>query len=155
MATNLTNSIKVKVLQKGYHRMTSDFGPRSSGFHKGIDFTGNPNVSSGYDYILAFDDGVVTGVCNTYSKTGKVGGTGDMGNYVIIDHGNGLQTLYAHMKAGSLRVSAGQKVKRGQQVGEIGSTGFSTGPHLHFEVRVNGNKVNPAPYLGIKSKANS
>ena len=69
------------------------------------------------------------------------------GNYVVVDHGNGLSTLYAHMSA--LTVSAGQSVSAGQQVGLVGSTGSSTGPHLHFEVRINGSNVDPAPYLGI------
>ena len=147
MATNLTNSIKVPVLKRGYHRMTSDFGPRTSGFHKGIDFTGNPNVESGYDYILAFDDGVVTGVCNTYSKTGKVGGTGDMGNYVIIDHGNGFKTRYMHMTKGTVTVKKGQTVKAGQVIGYMGNTGNSTGRHLHFDISKNGEYVDPKPYL--------
>lgn len=147
MATNLTNSIKVKVLRKGYHRMTSDFGPRSSGFHKGIDLTGNPSDNQGYDYILAFDDGVVTGVCNIYSKTGKVGGTGDMGNYVIIDHGNGFKTRYMHMTKGSVTVKKGQTVKAGQVIGYMGNTGNSTGRHLHFDISKNGEYVDPKPYL--------
>ena len=70
------------------------------------------------------------------------------GNYVIIDHGGGVHTLYAHMLNGSLKVSAGQSVSAGQAIGNIGSTGNVTGPHLHFEVRINGNRVNPLPYLG-------
>ena len=91
------------------------------------------------------------------AESGTVKHAGPRGSYgycVIISHGNGLETLYAHMIAGSLRVTAGQKVQRGQQLGQIGSTGFVTGPHLHFEVMVNGTKVDPAPYLGIKPGVN-
>ena len=70
------------------------------------------------------------------------------GYNVLINHGNGLQTRYAHMIKGSLKVSAGQHVSAGQQLGNIGSTGNVTGPHLHFEVYVNGTRVNPSGYLG-------
>lgn len=69
------------------------------------------------------------------------------GKYIIIDHGNGYQTLYSHCSA--IFVKAGQKVTRGQNIAAIGMTGDATGNHLHFEVRVGGVKVNPAPYLGL------
>lgn len=67
------------------------------------------------------------------------------GNYVVLDHGNGRSTLYAHCSG--LAVSAGQSVSKGQVIGYVGSTGYSTGNHLHFEFRVNGQKVNPANYV--------
>jgi murein DD-endopeptidase MepM/ murein hydrolase activator NlpD len=67
------------------------------------------------------------------------------GNYVIVDHGNGFTTLYAHLN--SVFVKPGETVSRGQQVGSMGNTGNSTGPHLHFEIRYNGVPYNPAGYL--------
>ena len=73
------------------------------------------------------------------------GWLGGYGNLVVVDHGNGLSTAYAH--ASSILVSVGQSVSQGQTVSLVGSTGHSTGPHLHFEVRVNGVAVDPLPYL--------
>lgn len=69
------------------------------------------------------------------------------GEYVVINHHDGTMTLYAHMLSGSRTVSEGQSVSQGQVIGTVGSTGRSTGTHLHFEVRVNGRAVNPLPYL--------
>lgn len=118
------------------HRITSTFGPRSqptagaSTYHKGIDI----GASSG-SAIVAAADGVVTTA--TYSSSA--------GNYVVISHGNGLSTVYMHCS--SLSVSAGQKVSQGQTIAAVGSTGYSTGPHLHFGVISNGSYVNPSGYV--------
>jgi len=73
------------------------------------------------------------------------GWQGGYGNATVIDHGGGMATLYGHQSR--LGVTPGQHVTAGQIIGYIGSTGYSTGPHLHFEVRLAGNPVNPAPYL--------
>ena len=67
------------------------------------------------------------------------------GNMVIIDHGGGISTLYAH--GSEILVQVGQTVKRGEPILKVGSTGYSTGPHAHFEVRINGITVNPLPYI--------
>ena len=117
-------------------RITSGFGGRSSptegasSNHKGIDI----GASSGSD-IVAAADGTVT--ISTYSYSA--------GNYIMINHGGGVSTVYMHCS--KLLVSVGETVKEGQVIANVGSTGYSTGPHLHFGVRVNGAYVNPSQYV--------
>ena len=117
-------------------RVTSDYGPRTSptngasSNHKGLDI----GAAYGAD-IVAADGGTV--LVATYSSSG--------GNYVIIDHGGGLCTVY--MNASSLTVSAGQTVSKGQVIAKVGSTGISTGNHLHFGVTLNGVYVSPWGYV--------
>ncbi len=107
--------------------------------HSGVDLggnTGNP--------IVAAESGTVLSVV-TPCPGQKDGGSG-YGNYLIVGHDNGISTLYAHCK--DVYVSVGQSVGRGETIASCGSTGMSTGPHLHFEVRENGTKVNPMKYIG-------
>ena len=99
-------------------------------FHKGIDFTAPRGTA-----IQATGNGVVSRV-----QKRRIG----YGNNVIIDHGFGYTTMYAHMK--EIHVKKGDKVTKGQQIGTIGSTGTSTAPHLHYEVRINDRPVNPIDY---------
>ena len=81
-----------------------------------------------------------------WSGTVRIAGwQGGYGNAVVLDHGGGVGTLYGHQS--SIAVSVGQTVEAGQVIGFVGSTGNSTGPHLHFEVRLNGEPVDPAPYI--------
>jgi len=89
------------------------------------------------DSIKAASDGVVT-VARYYDA-------GGYGKYVVIRHADGTETYYAHMSA--VLVNVGDRVQEGDVIGKIGSTGFSTGPHLHFGVMVNGQLVDPLPYL--------
>lgn len=116
--------------------ITSSYGPRvhpvtgQYKVHTGVDFA----ASTGTPFVAA-KDGVVTAA--EYHPA--------YGNMVIIDHGGGVSTLYAH--ASQLKVSAGQRVKQGQVVSLVGSTGYSTGPHAHFEIRINGQHVNPMNYI--------
>lgn len=120
-----------------YTRISDDYGNRIhptlgvEKFHNGIDLAA-PNGSP----ILAAYDGEV--VAASYSSS--------MGNYVMIDHGDSLYTIYMH--ASALYVSKGDAVTKGQQIAAVGSTGRSTGPHLHFGVRKNGGYVSPWGYLG-------
>ncbi len=107
--------------------------------HTGADFACGAGTP-----VFAVKSGVV------YKSTAKKNAAGkyvSYGEYIIIDHQDGTMTLYAHMLAGSRAVSAGQTVSQGQQIGQVGSTGNSTGNHLHFEVWVNGKHTNPAPFL--------
>ena len=114
--------------------MTCPYGSRFGGsdFHTGIDISGGGAYGSP---VLAANSGTVK-VANTSFTPGY-----GYGKYVIIDHGGGIQTLYGHMSA--LSVSVGDVVAQGQKIGEVGSTGWSTGPHIHFEIRVNNKAVNP------------
>lgn len=120
----------------GLYTITSPYGYRSSGFHTGIDISGG-NASG--KIVLAAESGIVEMVKYSHSS---------YGNQVVINHGNGIKTRYAHMLDNSICVSAGQSVTRGQAIGRVGSTGNSTGPHLHFEVIVNGSNVNPLSFIG-------
>ena len=116
----------------GAYTFTSGFGPRWGRMHTGVDLaapTGSP--------IYASDGGTVI----------RAGYYGGYGNCLDIDHGNGRVTRYAHCS--KLLVSSGEQVYQRQQIALVGSTGNSTGPHLHFEVRLNGSAVNPAPKLGL------
>lgn len=110
------------------HRITSYLGKRWGRMHNGIDMIGNSNIK-------AADDGVVI----------FAGYKGALGNCIIIDHKNGFQTVYGHMK--KLKAKKGQIVEKGDSIGIMGSTGRSTGTHLHFEVHLNGNLKNPLSYL--------
>lgn len=94
-------------------------------------------------YVIASRDGVIVqaGSC----------GSSSYGNCVLIDHGDGLQTRYAHMLDGSIIIKKGETVKQGQVIGQVGSTGRSTGPHLHFEVILSGERVDPLLYLDLNN----
>ncbi len=119
-----------------YGRLLSSYGKRSDpfsgegAFHSGVDITASLGSS-----IKASADGVVS-----HADWGS-----GYGRLVVVDHGNGLQTYYAHLMR--IDVIAGQEVRRGQLLGASGSSGRSTGPHLHYEVRQNGTPVNPYIFL--------
>jgi len=124
----------------GYTKITSPYGYRvhpilkTKRMHTGVDI----GVPSGSNVVAVADGKVI--LAEYY---------GGYGNTVIIDHGGKISTLYAHNS--KLLVKEGDKVTRGQVIAKSGSTGLSTGPHLHFEVRVNGNHTDPMPYI-TKSK---
>lgn len=129
--------------EAGKYRISSPFGRRSDpvrkatvAFHEGIDFAtflGNP--------VYATGDGVVERV--RYQFFGY-------GNEVVIDHGFGYKTRYAHLN--SIDVVKGQVLKRGQKIGAVGSTGKSTGPHLHYEVIYKGKQINPSAFMDLTIK---
>lgn len=127
--------------------ISSGFGPRiapcggCSSFHEGIDFAPGRGVAIG-----AIADGVVSAVVNTHAG---------LGNHVIVDHvinGQKVQSVYGHMLDGSIVVTVGEQVKVTQTLGLVGSTGESTGPHLHLEIHINGVPVDPFAWL--KANAN-
>lgn len=120
---------------------SSGYGPRSvvcgngyctSGFHRGVDLA--PGCSAG---IYAASSGRVV----------YAGPNGNYGNYIKIDHGNGIGTGYAHIRYGGIFVGAGQWVQAGQLIASVGTTGASTGCHLHFEVYINGGTTNPVGFM--------
>lgn len=123
----------------GYRAISSYYGWRFGGtdFHTGIDFPAPCNTP-----IRASASGTVifvrTGMHNNTRSEGY-------GNYIIIDHGGGYSTLYGHCN--SVAVSVGESVTKGETIGYVGTTGWSTGYHLHFEIRINGKTTNPLNYL--------
>jgi murein DD-endopeptidase MepM/ murein hydrolase activator NlpD len=112
--------------------ITSNFGPRdapmdgASTNHQGIDIDGNKG-----DFVIASESGTVT----------HAGPKGSYGNLVIIDHGGGYETYYAHLSSIDVRVD--EEVMQNRVIGKVGKTGRATGPHLHFELRLNGSPVSP------------
>lgn len=112
----------------GFRR--NPFGGRTYEFHGGMDIDGERG-----DAVFAPANGVVS----------EAGWKGGYGNMIEIDHGNGLKTRYGHLS--KIEVEAGQQITRGQQIGLIGSTGRSTGPHLHYELRINDHPINPRFFL--------
>ena len=117
-------------------KITSGFGPRR---HPILGIT---RMHSGLDMNARTGDSIVAAGAGTVILASYNGG---YGNTVVIDHGGGMTTLYAHQSR--IDVSRGEKVKAGERIGLAGSTGLSTGAHLHFEVRINGKPVDPRPYL--------
>lgn len=143
------SSIEAKILQKSVLKdmlpnsspvdaafNSSSYGWRADpfngkeAFHEGLDFSANTGTA-----IRAAADGIVSSAERTP----------DYGNIVKINHGSGLETRYAH--ASKLLVKTGERVVKGQVVAQVGSTGRSTGPHLHYEIRLNGNALDPRKYL--------
>lgn len=104
---------------------------------------GTRRLHTGWDLSAGAGDPIVAAASGVVVSAG---GRGGYGNAVVIDHGGGLATLYAHQS--SMAVSAGQQVEKGQVVGYVGCTGYCTGAHLHFETRVGGRPVDPAGYVG-------
>lgn len=134
-----------------YHWISTYFGYDAwrNGMHRGIDIGDGGIAGEG---ILASQSGTVITVSNTcphnFGKNYSCGCGGGYGNYIIIDHGGGLSTLYAHCQ--DIYVSKGQHVNKGDTIGAVGTTGWSTGYHLHFEVRENGVAVNPFNYVNYQ-----
>ena len=134
---------------QGYYNISSGYGKRTSGTHKGIDinsYGGKTSISG--TVVMAAKDGVAYAVytaCeHNYAKTTSCGCGGGYGNYVFLRHKDGGETRYAHLA--SVSVKTGQAVKRGETVGKVGSTGTSSGYHLHFEMRDSAaNLQNPMP----------
>lgn len=116
--------------------ITSPFGYRQNPFGGGMEF------HQGLDIAAPMGTTVQAASGGTIISAGWYGG---YGNYVLIDHGGGMATGYGHLS--QIFVSAGQQVQKGQAIGAVGSTGMSTGPHLHFEVRIQGKPTDPAAYL--------
>ena len=124
----------------GYSKITCEYGWRFNGtdFHTGIDISGSGIHGA---KVVAANTGTVI-----FTKQCPYNGHSyGYGTYAIVDHGGGITTLYAHMS--SLAVNVGDVVVMGQQIGNVGNTGWSTGAHLHFEVRKDGKSVNPLPYV--------
>ena len=126
----------------GFYYVISPFNENRGYSHKGIDITGGGIMGA---TCVAANGGTVIGSNNSCShnwgKSGSCGCGGGYGNYVLISHPGGKTTMYGHLS--SVTVSTGQSVRKGQTIGYVGSTGWSTGAHLHYETRLNGIPYNP------------
>jgi murein DD-endopeptidase MepM/ murein hydrolase activator NlpD len=130
------------------HGMTPSIWPVIGKLESGVGGRRNPFGGRGYEYHEGQDIDAVFGTPVQAAASGRViiaGRQRGYGNVVYVDHGGGLSTRYGHLS--EIDVSVGQTVTRGQMIGLVGSTGRSTGPHLHYEVRINNQPVDPRQYL--------
>jgi len=130
------------------HGMTPSIWPVVGKLESGVGGRRNPFGGRGYEYHEGLDIDAAYGASVQVAASGKVmiaGWQRGYGNVVYVDHGGGLSTRYGHLSG--IDVSVGQTVTRGQTIGFVGSTGRSTGPHLHYEVRINNQPVDPRQYL--------
>ena len=124
----------------GEYVITSGFGERDLGlagastYHEGMDISTPDGESTP---VFAAGDGIVS----------SAGYSSRAGNYVILDHGEGISTVYMHMEDESILVKEGEHISKGQVLGLMGNTGVSSGVHLHFEIRISGTSVNPAAFF--------
>lgn len=145
LSANLSNTDFGWPVPSSY-TVTSGIGARWGTQHNGIDIAGGKGSE-----ICASESGTVVTINTTcthnYGKSQSCGCGHGYGNYILIDHGNGFATLYGHLT--SVNVNVGDNVTKGHQIGTMGSTGYSTGYHLHFELRYNGTYINPVSYLNL------
>ncbi|MDD4705968.1 MAG: M23 family metallopeptidase [Bacilli bacterium] len=136
--------------------VTSNFGKRGDSFHHGLDIGG---AESGTINIIAARNGIVEKVVSDCTMADGLSCGGKYGNYVVLSHPDGSYTYYAHLHEGTIEVGQGQSVEQGQVLGKMGSTGNSTGTHLHFEIRIGGDTpssaVNPLDYISAENPRQS
>jgi murein DD-endopeptidase MepM/ murein hydrolase activator NlpD len=134
--------------------VTQAFGPTSLALEPPVTYHGvfSQHFHTGLDIAAPLDtpvgaaaNGVVVLAASSRDATGNLVG---YGNYVVIKHADGYETVYAHLD--QILATVGEQVRQGQVIGLLGSTGWSTGPHVHFEVRLNGTYVDPAPFLAAQ-----
>lgn len=155
MSYLLKNVKNSPIKDKNKLTITSKFGKRrfynkvskkyESGFHNGIDISSSETIVTPYPGKVIEIRNSIKGYSKKYSK----------GNYVTIDHGNNVYTTYYHLKYASVCVKKNEQVSEGQIIGLMGSTGHSTGKHLHFGIKINNKWVNPEEYLLGKNLPNT
>lgn len=151
---------KEHVLANEKEWITSEYGYRTDpitkkpgSYHPGMDFVDGRSWAP-VDIEVAFGPGTVTTVVDdiswSYAETRSLAGISSKlyhGNHVVVTHAGGFQTTYKHIKLGSIVVKVGDKVAKGAKLGIVGTTGYSTGNHLHFELALNGTRIDPEPYF--------
>lgn len=156
--TFATGTPETVTITSNFDYRVDPFGRGSIDFHSGLDIAGGSglnsvNIIAARDGIVVYPTADVSNDCPSSNVLSLCGG--GYGNHVIIQHSDGNYTLYAHMYEGSITVKAGDSVQQGQVIGKMGSSGQSTGPHLHFEVRIGNNMqsaaVNPLDYISAES----
>jgi len=151
--TNLSGKVdqlasKKSEIEQEVKKQESFIKPTSGRISSPFGYRTHP-VTGRYTLHAGIDIATSSGTTVVASRNGKVvsaGYSGSYGNLIVISHGNGFETAYAHLS--SINVRVGDTVSQGQMIGKVGTTGRSTGPHLHFEVRINGTPVNPSKYIG-------